>query len=424
MTSDANQECFVYITLPGAISAVAAGKLVIETDSHGDPLGRFVYGRSYLEHDDAVDIDPVELKLAETTYETVRMNGVFGALRDAGPDFWGRRIIEKRAGIPKLREIDYLLQAPDDRAGALGFGLNRTPPAPPRKFNQTIDLERLQELAEALVRDESPNDPNAEQVQDLLLLGTSMGGARPKAVVESDGALWIAKFSRPDDRWNYPRVEYAMLELAKQCGIEASESRLVTVAGKDVLLIRRFDRQNVSEGYKRARMISALTALKADESPTTRDRWSYVLLAEELRRIVSEPKANAQELYRRMCFNALISNTDDHPRNHAFIAFDKNWRLSPAYDLIPSPTVSQDRRDLAMECGNQGRFANATNILSEHGRFLLERQEAEKIVSAMQEQVDKTWRQTVLACGVSVKDVETIRGAFVYPGFSRPLSFT
>jgi serine/threonine-protein kinase HipA len=366
-----------------------------------------------------VDIDPVELKLAEDTYETIQMNGVFGALRDAGPDFWGRRIIEKRSGIPKLSEIDYLLESPDDRAGALCFGLNRVPPPPRRKFNRTIELERLQELAEALVRDEDPNDPNTEQAQDLLLLGTSMGGARPKAVIESKGELWMAKFSRYDDRWNYPRVENAMLELARQCGINAAESRIVNVAGKDTLLIRRFDRQRTSAGYTRARMISGLTALRTDDAPTARDRWSYIVLAEELRRIVSEPKADARELFRRMCFNALISNTDDHPRNHAFIAFDRNWRLSPAYDLFPYPTFSQDRRDLAMECGRQGRFANAANILSEFPRFLLDRGEAEKIVYGMQEQVAKTWDCTALQCGVSAKDVESIRGAFVYPGFSR-----
>jgi serine/threonine-protein kinase HipA len=421
MTSDATEECFVYITLPGAVSAITAGKYVIETDARGDPLGRFVYGRSYLENPDAVDIDPVELKLAATTWETIRMNGVFGALRDAGPDFWGRRIIEKRAGIPRLREIDYLLESPDDRAGALGFGTNRKPPAPPHKFNQTIELETLQEIAEALVRDEIPNDPDAEQAQDLLLLGTSMGGARPKAVIESESGLWIAKFSRYDDRWNYPRAEHAMLELARQCGIDAAESRLVTVAGKDVLLIRRFDRQRTPAGYTRARMISGMTALRTDDAPTARDRWSYILLAEELRRIVSEPKADARELFRRMCFNALISNTDDHPRNHAFIAFGRNWRLSPAYDLMPLPVVSQDRRDLAMECGRHGRFANATNILSECPRFLLEREEAEKIVYGMREQVEKTWPSTALQCGVSVKDADTIRGAFVYPGFSRAI---
>ncbi len=421
MISDATQECFVYITLPGAVRARTAGKFAIEADRRGDPLGRFVYGRSYLENPDAVDIDPVELKLAGSTYETIQMNGVFGALRDAGPDSWGRRIIEKRAGMPRLREIDYVLESPDDRAGALGFGMNGKPSAPPHKFSQTIELETLQAIAEALVRDEIPGHPDAEQAQNLLRLGTSMGGARPKAVVESESGLWVAKFSRPDDRWNYPRVEHAMLKLARECGIDAAESRLVTVGGRDVLLVRRFDRQRTAAGYMRARMISGLTVLRADESPTTRDRWSYVLMAEELRRMVSEPKADARELYRRICFNALISNTDDHPRNHGFIAFEQSWRLSPAYDLIPQPVVSQDRRDLAMECGRQGRLANAANILSECPRFLLEREEAQKIVNEMREQVKKTWRATALQCGVSVKDADTVRGAFDYPGFSRSI---
>jgi serine/threonine-protein kinase HipA len=419
MISKTPTECFAYITLPRAVSAVTAGKFVLEQTPKGDPLGRFVYGRSYLANPDAVEIDPVELRLAENTYETVRLGGVFGALRDAGPDFWGRRIIEKHAGIPKLGELDYLLESPDDRAGALSFGLKLAPPAPRRKFNRTLDLEKLQEMAEALVRDDIPVDPNASQVQDLLLLGTSMGGARPKAVIQDQGALWLAKFARPDDRWNNQRVEHAMLRLAQQCGINAAESRIEPVAGKDVLLVRRFDRENTPNGYTRARMISSLTVLRAEEAPDVRTRWSYILLAEEMRRIASRPKEDTRELFRRICFNALISNTDDHPRNHALIAVDRDWRLSPAYDLTPSPLVSLDHRDLAMECGDQGRFANAANILSQHARFLMDRDEASKIISDMKDQVEKTWYDTARTCGVSTIDAETIRGAFVYPGFSR-----
>jgi len=212
------------------------------------------------------------------------------------------------------------------------------------------------------------------------------------------------------------RVEHAMLRLARQCGISTAESRIERVGDKDVLLIKRFDREKVVDGYTRARMISGLTVLRADESPAARTRWSYVILVEELRRIVAEPKRDAHELFRRMCFNALISNIDDHPRNHAFIAKDKHWRLSPAYDLTPSPVISRERRDLAMECGDLGRFANARNILSQHARFLLDRDEAERIVSDMRAQVSK-WYDTIRACGVSETDAETIRGAFVYPGF-------
>src|ERR1035438_461453 len=239
-----------------------------------------------------------------------------------------------------------------------------------RKFNQRLDLVRLQETAEALVRDELPSDLNAAQVQDLLLLGTSMGGARPKAVIQDHGELWIAKFARPDDRWNFERVEHAMLQLARRCGITTAESLIETVAGKDILLVKRFDRQGAADGYTRARMISGLTVLRTDDAVSNRDRWSYIQLAEEIRRVVHEPKRDTRELFRRIVFNALISNIDDHPRNHALIAPARQWSLSPAYDLTPSPQIGQDHRELAMVCGDEGRFANAANILSQHARLL------------------------------------------------------
>ena len=179
--------------------------------------------------------------------------------------------------------------------------------------------------------------------------------------------------------------------------------------------MRRFDRFKTDKGYARARMISGLTLLQADENE--RDRWSYISLAEEIRRIVANPSKDAPELFRRMCFNALISNIDDHPRNHALIAKEREWNLSPAYDLTPSPVIAQERRDLAMTCGDKGRFACASNILSQHTRFLLGPVDAKTIVENMREQVSATWYDVVRAEGVSEKDAEAIRAAFVYEGF-------
>ena len=418
ISKESFSECFVYITLPGQVSSVTAGRFVLDKNAGGDALGRFVYGRSYLANQDAVEFDPVELKLSTRTYETARLGGVFGALRDAGPDYWGRSVIEKHAGKVQLGELDYLLESPDDRAGALGFGHNNIPPAPRRKFNETKDLEKLQDLAEALDNDEIPNDPQSRQVQDLMLLGTSMGGARPKAVVQDGDGLWLAKFNRADDRWNNARVEHAMLRLARECEIKTAESRIETAGGKDVLLVKRFDRERTPRGYTRARMVSGLAILRSDEAPDARQNWSYLVLVEELRRIVEDAKKDARELFRRICFNSLISNLDDHPRNHAIIAKEKHWKLSPAYDLTPSVPVSVDRRDLALDCGDRGRYANAKNILSQHARFLLDKAEAEKIVDNMKAQVEATWYETLRASGVSEKDAETVRAAFVYPGFS------
>jgi serine/threonine-protein kinase HipA len=410
--------CYVYITLPGTTEAVTAARFELTTSRSGVPLGRLVYGKSYLAHRDAVAFDPVELTLGPRVYETTTMKGVFGALRDASPDSWGRRIIERHAGKSSLSELDYLLESPDDRAGALSFGLGQKPPAPKRKFNQTIDLAKLQARADAIVNDEElPADPQVVQAEELLFEGTSMGGARPKVVVEDSEALWIAKFNRPDDRWNYARIEHAMLVLARACGLTTAESKIVSIGGRDVLLIKRFDREKREAGYQRARMVSALTLLKTDDSAQLRDKWSYVLLVEELRRVSAEPKKDAAELFRRMCFNALISNTDDHPRNHAIIAKARDWKLSPAYDLTPSPLVSIEHRNLAMICGDQGRLANATNLLSQSARFLLSDGDAKSIIDAMKDCVKGSWYETARAAGVSEKDCERIAGAFACPGF-------
>lgn len=408
-------EAYVYVTLPGATDAVTAGRFEHTVDRHGVAVGRFVYGRRYRERDDAVEIDPVELRLSRQNFETVRLNGVFGALRDAGPDYWGRRVIEKHAGLGQFGELDFLLHSPDDRAGALGFGLGVEPPAPVRQFNKTWDLEKLQALADALLADEPPKD--AAQVEDLLLLGTSMGGARPKVVVESDGALWLAKFNRSDDRWNMARVEHATLQLARRCGLQVAESRLETVGGRDVLMVKRFDRTRVEGGYARARMVSALTLLETDETPDGRARWSYILLVETLRRISDRPADDARELFRRMVFNALVSNTDDHPRNHAAVAPGRGWRLSPAYDLTPTPAVAEDRRDLALACGAEGRFARASNLLSECRRFLLDPVEAAAMIDEMEAIVGQEWYAVARGCGVSEADCDAIRRAYVYPGF-------
>jgi serine/threonine-protein kinase HipA len=426
MTSDKKpdrpEECFVYITLPNTTAPVTAGRFALEVDRRGVARGRFVYGRRYLERSDAIAVDPVELKLAERTYETTSLKAVFGALRDAGPDHWGRRVIERHAGKAQLSELDYMLHSPDDRAGALGFGRNAEPPAPLRTFNKTLDLKKLQQIADSIADDKAPpRHATASQVQELLLVGTSMGGARPKAVVEDDDGLWLAKFNRPDDKWNNARVEHAMLVLARSCGLSTAESRIVKVARRDVLLVKRFDRTKVDDGYTRARMVSALTLLRGEDTYTVRDRWSYVLLVEELRRVSGAAAEDAAQLFRRMCFNALISNTDDHPRNHAVIATDRDWRLSPAYDLTPSVPVSVERRDLALTVGDAGRYANAENILSQCARFLMKPEEARAVVDKMEKRVRSSWYKVARQAGVTEKDCTTISSAFAYPGFRLPL---
>src|ERR1700722_5801053 len=176
MTSEPQPSgCFVYITLPGATAPVTAARFEAATARDGAPLRRLVYGKSYLARPEALAIDPVELVLEPRTYETTAMKGVFGALRDAGPDYWGRRIIERHAGKALLSELDYLLESPDDRAGALGFGLGVKRPRPLRKYNRTIGFARLRALADGMVNDEDPPaDADINQAEEFLLIGTAI----------------------------------------------------------------------------------------------------------------------------------------------------------------------------------------------------------------------------------------------------------
>lgn len=372
-------------------------------------LGEFVYGRSYLSHPDAVELDSRELTLGPGVRETVRLEGFFGAIRDAMPDAWGRRLIERQRGRSRLAEFDYLLEGDVDRAGALGFGELRSigsgagVPGVPA-------LRELMEAVGRVLRGEAPS--REAPVQDLLSPGTSLGGARPKVTVQEGDALWLAKFGRPDDRWDEPRVEHGLLRLAARCGLRAAESRVEAVGGRSVLLVRRFDRAATDAGYLRARFVSALTLLRAEESATGRERWSYLLLADEVRRTSEAPRRDLEELFRRMCFNAAVSNTDDHPRNHAMIAFGRGWRLSPAYDLTPGPGFSREPPWLALECGFRGRQASRENLLSGAGRFLLRHPEAERILDSVFAEVRTSWREAMAEAGVSRRDVEGVASAF------------
>ena len=164
-------------------------------------------------------------------------------------------------------------------------------------------------------------------------------------------------------------------------------------------------------------MLSALTLLRAEDTHQSREKWSYLLLAEELRRISARPKLDAPELFRRMCFNALISNSDDHPRNHAVIALAADWRLAPVYDLMPSMPVGIEHRDLALVCGDMGRHAHATNLLSQCARFLLTPEDAAGIIDRMEQTVRARWHEVARRAGVTEKDCAAIASAFVYPGF-------
>lgn len=404
-----SKECFVYIQLPQSLEPVTAGRIHWEKTGR-NARGRFVYGQKYLKKKEAIPLDPFILPLEEKEFTCTINEGVFGPIRDASPDNWGRRVIEKNTPASEWDEIGFLLNSAGDRVGALSFGIGKNPPAPVRDFNQTIQLESLIRAAHKIEQDQ----PLSELERSILNAGSSMGGARPKAVVEHENSLWLAKFSSHHDRRNFPKIEFATMRMAAECGINIPNIKLIKIGEQDVFLIERFDRTRVKEAgsYLRHHFVSGLTLLGVDEKD--RDRWSYLDLAAQMRRWISKPQGDLMKLYKRIIFNCLISNTDDHPRNHGFLFHSKDYHLSPAYDLVPQPTASYTR-DLAMPFGLQGRVIRLENILSSCTDFGIEKKEAQTIYDQT-----KTcllgWRSFYGAVGVSENDFKYLESAFNWDG--------
>lgn len=408
MTSE--REAYIYIQIPGTLETVTAALLRVQTLPDGTQIGRFRYGDRYLQRQEAVALDPFQLPLAKKVFEFTQLKGIPGAVRDAGPDAWGRRVIEHKLerSAADLQEIDYLLHGPQDGAGYLSFGLKAEPPAPKRQYNRTHQLAELIAATQAI----EDGRPVAAHLLEHLDPGTSMGGARPKATIEDAQCLWLGKFPAKDDRCNLQRIEFATLDLARRCGLNVTQARLHTVGDADVLMLQRFDRDYTDKGYLRFGLVSGLTVLDCGDSHLDRERWSYPLLADNLRRWSDKPEADCAELFKRMVFNAAVTNNDDHPRNHAMLRRQKGWRLSPAYDLVPAPVVSLERRDLALTVGNYGRTASIYNLLSQAGRFGLPAEEARAEIDRLVDVV-RHWRDTFFACGVSAKDIDYIAPAML-----------
>lgn len=408
-------ECFVYLQMPGSLEVVTVGRFRHEVLPDGSSVGLFVYGSRYLSRPDAVPLDPFNLPLEPTEFEATKLNGMFGALRDVAPDFWGRRVIDRRYAGRDLTEFDYLVHGGKGRIGALSFGPDVDPPAPDAGkalpgFHDLTELRKAVELIEA-------DQPVTEDLQEMLDPGSSVGGARPKTVIRDDGVTWLAKFPQRGDPWCNAAVEGGMSRLAARCGIRVPEIRVEPLGQEKVLLVRRFDRESIDEGELRHRMVSALTVLDLDDTVTERSGWSYLAFADEIQRWSEDPVSDKRELFLRIAFNALISNLDDHPRNHAMLAADENWRLSPAFDLTPSRSRSLEHRDLAMVFGTLGRVASRENLLSEAPRFGLDVDEASDAIDEMKALIQDHWSAEILAAEGTEEDCEATRGAFLYPGF-------
>lgn len=409
----------VFIHLPDQSEAVPAGRISLLEEGLQSVGSTFGYGARYLKRANAIPVDPVSLPLsslpgAEQLYEPPAGLALFGAIRDAAPDFWGRRVIEAKLKVPpnSVPESTYLLNAGTHRFGALDFRESTSSASAEGLLPPLTDLQYLLEAADR-VQEGLPIPARLE----MLFQVASLGGARPKALVSHDGKQFLAKFPAKNDPFDIPAVERACLELARACGLNVPQTDLVRLAdGRNVLLIERFDRAVLSDGrFSRKHCVSALTMLGKHEQESPASSYSEIAQVISDRGVFGHVQEDRAELYARVAFNILISNDDDHLRNHAFIWHPPGsaWRLSPLYDVVPRPQVSQERR-LHLSVGPQGRSATLTNLFEARGSFGLLKPEAIAIIERVSAAV-REWRTHLASAGVSPAQCDLIQTAFRRP---------
>lgn len=406
MTSEP-EVAFVWVWLPGATEPVVAGRL----DPAG-PIVTFTYGQTYLERENAIPLYLPELPLRRGPISPP-VGDIPGCIADAGPDAWGQRIIlyqltgRADAETTELGPLTYLLRSGSDRIGALDFQTSSEEYVP-----RSIDHAGIDDLAESaeLVERGLPLPPELDRA---LLHGSSVGGARPKALLDDGDRRLIAKFSSTTDTFPVVQGEFVAMELARRCGIDAAPVQLATAHGRDALLVERFDRPG---GGKRRAMISALTMLGLDEAGAR--YGSYADLADLIRARFTDPAMTLRELFSRIVFNILCSNNDDHPRNHAAFWDGEALALTPAYDICPQLRSGGETAQV-MAIGRDGwRMSQVAGCIERASTYLLSEAEAREVVEGEIETIEGQWDEVCDLAGLT----EVERTSFWGRQFLNPYS--
>lgn len=409
MTSDRTvnspREAYVWVWLPGQVEPVVAGRLAITERGL-----QFNYGQSYLARPDAMALYAPELPLKPGSLQLLPGLSMPGCLRDASPDAWGRRVIVNRllgnqradADTGVLDELTYLLESGSDRIGALDFQHSPTEYVPRQATQAT--LEELLASAERVEK----GLPLSPELAQALYHGTSIGGARPKALIDSGTRKLIAKFSSTADVYSVVKAEFIAMRLAALAGLDAAPVELVRASGKDVLLVERFERLHQGAGaWQRRAVVSALTLLELDEMMAA--YASYEALAEIIRHRFDRPKQTLRELFARLVFNILCGNTDDHARNHAAFWDGQHLALTPAYDICPQNRTGNEATQ-AMLIQGSNRFARLDVCVAAAPQFLLSETEARGMIDRQLDCIRTHWDAVCEEAGLSMVDKKLFWG--------------
>lgn len=415
----------VNVWLPGQTQAVVAGLF-----SLGEKVSHFQYTEAYLAQS-CPAISP-ELPVRRQPHKITGQSPVFPILLDSGPDDWGRMLLERRLERP-VSELEALLLGPADGAGAIVLG-----ELTPERF-EPVTLDAFQRvLTELPMADDAASQRQRERVLQSVIQGTSLGGAKPKLTLTHEGEQYIAKFPERGDDPYLPHLELAMLRLAGECGIDACDAIVIEPSPQRyALLVRRFDRAPVSGGTARKGYVSAWSVSRLDQvkeqpahlamlasrgyTPAMHAR-SYVSFAENMKRWCRTPenyRDNVRELWRRIVFNALIRNTDDHPRNHGLlcqIMASQTWALSPAFDLVAQrASAALPKPGLSMPYLYHKARNKQTRLVSAAGRedlllaavlhFGYEMDEARQYLDNASHTVRGRWRSVLLQAGMPADEL-------------------
>ena len=407
-------QAYVWAWLPGNTEPVVAGLLT----SVGGEI-QFTYGRSYLARNTAIPLYTPELPLQSGPLPLLKGLSMPGCIRDAAPDAWGRRIVLNRKFGAKGKDIDtndldeltFLLESGSDRAGALDFQESAENYTPREGGGASLD-----ELLTAAARVEQ-GTPLTAALDRALFHGSSIGGARPKATLTSKDKKYIAKFSSQNDLYSVVKAEYIAMRLAAEAGLKVATVRMERAAGKDVLLVERFDREKTDGSWMRKMMVSALTLLELDEMMA---RYaSYENLATIIRHRFTEPKETLRELYSRIVFNVLCGNTDDHARNHAAFWDGTRPALTPAYDICPQARAGSEANQAMLILGEEKQSQIAL-CLKAAPLFLLNEAEAKGIVKDLVKVLKERWPSVCKEAKLSEVD----KNLFWRRQFLNPYAFT
>lgn len=415
MSAD-SKNIYVYENWSGEIPKLIG---ILHTDGgRGKELFSFEYANSWLEEtSECLILDP-DLNLYKGRQYTPLDKTLFGIFADSCPDRWGRMLMKRREALlarkearrPKaLRESDFLLGVYDEsRMGALRFSVEENGPflSNDKEFI-TPPWATLRKLESASIAFESDgNELEEKWLNQLLAPGSSLGGARPKATVQApDQTLWIAKFPSRHDEWNSGAWEMTVHDLAKLCGLNVPEAKLEKFSKYgSTFIVKRFDR----EGKQRIHFASAMTLLGKVDGASAEDGTSYLDIASFIKSNGSNPKKDLQELWKRIVFNMLVSNTDDHLRNHGFILCGRGWELSPVYDV--NPTIYGDC--LALNVSQEDNLLDLNLALETAQYYGFSKKEARDKITEMQSIVKNNWVGLAGKYGLNRNAVEYMRPAF------------